>query len=88
MDPVNDPYQFVLARNEASIRTSGNPSYDDDYIAGTKAFSEGTGPEWGVKDGVLRYYGFNDYQNQIMTDFSPQQRYDLSISGATDKASY
>ena len=88
MDPVNDPYQFVLARNQASIRTSGQPSYDDDYVAATKAFSEGTGPEWGVKDGVLRYYGFNDYQNRIMTDFAPQQRYDLSVSGGTDKANY
>lgn len=88
MDPVNDPYEFVLARNRASIRTTGNPSYDDDFVAGTKAFSEGTGPAWGVKDGVLRFYGFNDYQNQIMTDFAPQQRYDMSISGATEKASY
>ena len=88
MDPVNDPYEFVLARNQASIRTTGNPSYDDDFVRGTKAYSEGTGPAWGVFDGVLRHYGFNDYQNQIMTDFAPQQRYDLSISGATEKASY
>lgn len=88
MDPVNDPYQFVLARNAANIRSTGQPSYDDDFVAGTKAFSEGTGPEWGVKDGVLRYYGFNNYQNEIMTDYAPQQRYDVSISGATDKASY
>jgi len=88
MDPVNDPYEFVLARNAASIRTTGNPSYDDDFVAGTKAYSEGTGPAWGVRDGVLRFYGFNDYQNQMMTDYAPQQRYDMSISGATEKASY
>lgn len=88
MDPVNDPYQFVLARNAARMRTSGNVEYDDDYVAGTKAYSEGTGPEWGVKDGVLRFYGFNNYQNEIMTDFAPQQRYDLSVSGATDRAKY
>ena len=88
MDPVNDPYQFVLARNQANIRTSGAPSYDDDFVAGTKAYSEGTGPAWGVVDGVLRHYGFNNYQEQIMTDFAPQTRHDLSISGATDRASY
>ncbi len=88
MDPVTDPYEFVTARNLANIRTSGNPSYDDQFVAATKAFSEGTGPEWGVRDGVLQYYGYNDYQNEIMTDFAPQQRYDLSISGATEKASY
>lgn len=88
IDPINDPYQFVLARNQASIRTNGQPAYDDDYVRGTQAYSEGTGPAWGVVDGVLRHYGFNDYQNQVMTDYAPQQRYDLSISGATDKASY
>ncbi len=88
MDPITDPYQFVLARNAANIRTSGTPSYDDEFVAGVKAFSEGTGPEWGVVDGVLRYYGFNDYQNKIMTDFAPQQKYDLSVSGATERTSY
>lgn len=88
MDPVNDPYQFVLARNQANIRTNGVPSYDPQFVEATKAYSEGTGPEWGVVNGVLRYYGYNDYQNKLMTDLSPQQKYDLSISGATDKASY
>lgn len=88
MDPVTDPYQFVLARNQANIRTNGAPAYNPDFVAGTKAFSEGTGPEWGVVNGVLQYYGYNDYQNRLMTDSSPQQKYDLSASGATDKASF
>ena len=88
MDPVTDPYQFVLARNQANIRTNGNPSFQPDYVAGVKAFSEGTGPEWGVLDGVLQYYGYNNYQNSLMTDWAPQQRYDLNVSGATDRASF
>jgi len=88
MDPVTDPYEFVLARNQANIRTNGAPAYNPDFVAGTKAFSEGTGPEWGVVNGVLQYYGYNDYQNRLMTDSSPQQKYDLSASGATDKASF
>lgn len=88
MDPITDPYEFVLARNQASIRTSGQPSYNDDFVAAVKAYSEGTGPEWGVIDGTLQFYGNNGYQDRVMTDFSPQQKYDLSISGATEKASY
>ncbi len=88
MDPINDPYQFVLARNAANIRTSGTPSYNDEFVSRVKAYSEGTGPEWGVVDGVLQFYGFNDYQNKIMTDFAPQQRYDMSVSGASDRTSY
>lgn len=88
MDPVNDPYQFVLARNQASIRTTGQPSYNDQFVENVKAYSEGRGPEWGVVDGVLEFYGFNNYQDRIMTDFAPQQRYDLNVSGSTDRASY
>lgn len=88
MDPVNDPYQFVLARNQARMRTSGQPEFDEDYVQGTKAYSEGTGPAWGVFDGTLRFYGFNDYQNRIMTDYAPQQKYDMSVSGATENANY
>ncbi|MEZ5038481.1 MAG: TonB-dependent receptor [Saprospiraceae bacterium] len=88
MDPVNDPYEFVIARNNANIRTNGAPAYADDFVAAVKAYSEGTGPEWAVEDGVLRFYGYNDYQNRLMTEYAPQQRYDLSVSGATEKASY
>jgi hypothetical protein len=39
-------------------------------------------------NGQLRFYGFNDYHNMLITDFSPQQKYDMNISGSTDKASY
>jgi len=88
MDPVTDPYKYVQARNAASLRTNGAPGFSEAFMAGTKAFSDGTGPAWAVVDGVLQHYGYNNYQNRLMTDFAPQQKYDMSISGATDKASY
>ena len=88
MDPIDDPYQYVLARNKANIRTSGQTIYDNDYVSATKAWSEGTGPAWGVKDGFLRFYGFNDYQSQVLADYSPQQQYNMRISGGTENASY
>jgi TonB-linked SusC/RagA family outer membrane protein len=90
IDPVTDPYDFVMAWNEANIRTNGAPGYDDDYVTGTKAWSENPTEEnaWKVYNGTLRYYGFNDYHNKLITDYAPQNKYDLSISGATDKTSY
>lgn len=88
MDPITDPYQFALARNSATMRTNGTPSYTDEWLNAFKAYSEGTGPEWDVVDGVLRYYGYNNYQNRLMTDYAPQQKYDLNVSGATQNASY
>lgn len=90
IDPVTDPYQFVLARNAANMRTSGAASYDQDYIDGTKRWSENPTFEnaWGVYNGSLRHYGYNNYVDQLITDFAPQQKYDMSISGATERSSF
>jgi TonB-linked SusC/RagA family outer membrane protein len=90
LDLVEDPYDFVQARNLASMRTDGRATYDDDYVAKTKAYSENpaTAQQWGVVNGQLRYYGYNNYQNEILRDISPQQRYDLSVSGANKNANY
>lgn len=90
MDVVTDPYEFVTARNLAEQRTSGRDAYDADMVAGTKAWSENpaSAPAWKVKDGTLRFYGFNDYQNQIMTNLAPTQQHDLSVSGGTDKSRF
>ncbi|AKP52683.1 SusC/RagA family TonB-linked outer membrane protein [Cyclobacterium amurskyense] len=90
MDPVTDPYEFVQARNLANIRTNGVPSYDQDMIDGTKRWSENPIPEneWGVANGSLRFYGFNNYTEKIMTDFAPSQQHDLSISGGSENSKY
>ena len=90
MDVVTDPYRFVTARNGANIRTNGNPAYNDDFVAATKRYSENPTFEnsWGVVDGDLQFYGYNDYQNQIMTDYAPTNQHDLSISGGTSNTSY
>lgn len=88
IDPVTDPYTFVQARNAASMRTNGAPSFSEEFVADVKAYSDGTGPAWGVRDGVLQFYGYNNYQDQVITDYAPQQKYDLSISGGSDNASY
>ncbi|MFB0945524.1 MAG: TonB-dependent receptor [Spirosomataceae bacterium] len=90
MDPITDPHEFVNARNLANIRTNGAPNYDDDYVEGTRRWSENPTDEnaWGVFDGDLRFYGNNNYQDQIMTDFAPTQQYDVSVSGGSEKSSY
>ncbi|MGN6437945.1 MAG: SusC/RagA family TonB-linked outer membrane protein [Agriterribacter sp.] len=90
MDVVTDPYEFVTAYNQASIRSTGQPAYDDDYVQGTKNWSENPTFEnaWKVYKGTLRFYGFNDYQNKLVTDFAPQQQYDFAVSGASEKVNY
>lgn len=90
MDVVTDPYQFVLARNAANIRTLGAPSYNDQFVAAVKKYSENPIPEneWGVVDGALQYYGYNRYQEKIMTDYAPTNQQDLSISGGGEKSKF
>ncbi|MDW5288131.1 TonB-dependent receptor [Formosa sp. PL04] len=89
LNPVNDPYTFVTAWNEAAVNAGGQPAYDQNYIEGTKRWSENPTQEneWGVYNDELRFYGFNDYQKQIVTNSSPQQKFNLGISGATEKTS-
>jgi TonB-linked SusC/RagA family outer membrane protein len=90
IDPVTDPYAYVQARGAANLRTNGDFGFDQDMIDGTQRYSNDPSFEnaWGVYNGNLRFYGFNNYQDQIITEFAPQQKYDMSISGASDKASF
>jgi TonB-linked SusC/RagA family outer membrane protein len=90
MDVVTDPYEFVQARNLANIRTNGNPAYNDEFVAAVKKYHDNpiAANEWGVVNGALQYYGYNNYQNKIMTDYSPTNQQDLSVSGGSDKAKF
>lgn len=90
IDPVTDPYAYVQARMSANMRTNGNAGFNQDFIDGTKRYSENPTFEnaWGVVNGNLVHYGYNNYVDQLITDFAPQQKYDMSISGATEKSSF
>jgi len=90
IDPVTDPYEAALAWNKATIRTNGNPRFDEDYLEGFQRWRENPSPEneWGVYQGTLRRYGYTDYKGMTIADWSHQQKYDLNISGASNNASY
>jgi len=90
IDPVIDPYDAAVAWNLATVRTNGAPRYDDDYLAGFLAYKENPTleNEWNVVDGSLRHYAYTDYKSMSIRDFGPKQKYDMSISGATDLASF
>lgn len=90
MDPVTDPYEYVNLFNSAQLRDLKTAMYDDDYVAGVKAYKDDpvNNPEWSIKNGEYRFYGNNNYRNRIITDSSPMQKYDLSISGSGQKNKY
>ena len=90
IDPITDPYQYALARNVASQRSNGTDAYNEERLAAFQKWSNDPTFEnaWTVEEGILRFNGYNDYQNMLLTDFAPQQKYDFNVSGATESASY
>ena len=90
IDPVEDPLTLVNYINEATVRTSGQPRYDEEFVAGARRYSENPIPanEWDVVNGNLRFYGNNNYNKRAVAQFTPQKTYDFSINGASERASY
>lgn len=79
---MNDAYQVTLGRN----------LLPDDVIEAALAYQNNPNPKpedaWYYSEGLL-YPLDNTYMKDLaMTDYSPQQQYDVSISGASDRASY
>ena len=90
IDPIDDPYAYAEARNIANLRTNGAVAYDDDYMAAAAIYRDNPTPEnaW-FRDGTeIRYVGYNDFGKQYLRKSIPQQRHNLSVSGATDKSNY
>jgi TonB-linked SusC/RagA family outer membrane protein len=90
IDPIEDPYESAQAWNIAQVNTSGNVQYDDEALAGYKAYSDNPTFEnaWKVVDGGLRHYGYTPFKDMTIADNSLQQKYDMTISGATKDAAY
>lgn len=90
MEPLTDPYEYVLAFNQAKINNGATPTYNDDYIAAVKAFRDDplNNPEYAIVDGQFQLYGFNNYRDKVLADVSPMQKYDLSVSGSGEKNKY
>lgn len=90
MNPLTDPYQYVKLINNAYERDQQTPKYDQAYVDAVKAYRDDpvNNPEWAVINGAFQYYGYNDYRNKVLADFTPMQKYDLSLSGSGEKNKY
>ncbi|WP_445736963.1 SusC/RagA family TonB-linked outer membrane protein [Mariniflexile sp.] len=91
VDPVTDPLVYMTSQNDvALLSTGGAPIYDSNRLADALAYSQNPteANAWSVRNGLLFYNGFNDYQDKVVTNQSFQKKYDLSVSGASDEATY
>lgn len=90
IDLLDNPYEAALIKNASTQRNSGTDAFDSDYLAGAQAWVANPTPEnaW-IRDGnVLRHVGFNNFSDLFVRDWAPQQRHNLSVSGATEKSNY
>ncbi len=90
LDVIKDPYTYVTIFNQAAMRTEGTPRYDDNFVQHTKEWSENPTLEnaWGVENGNLQFYGYNGYQDKLVTDLAPAMQHDLTVSGGSEKTNY
>jgi TonB-linked SusC/RagA family outer membrane protein len=90
VDPVNDPYQYALITNQIDIVNTGVATYDDRMLENFKRYSENPTLKntWGVYGTNLEFYGTNNFQNFLVADFTPQHKYDINLSGNTQKTSF
>jgi TonB-linked SusC/RagA family outer membrane protein len=89
LDLISDSYEYSVLRN-AVYEDVGRVYLSEERLALLKRYHDDPTPEnlWTVVDGQLYYNGNTDFIDYMITDFAPQQKYDMNISGATEKASY
>jgi TonB-linked SusC/RagA family outer membrane protein len=90
IEPITDPFVYMTSQNNLAALNGGAAPYNDNRLAGALAYSQNPTLEnaWDRDGNFLYFNGFNDYQDKVITDQSLQKKYDLSVSGASEEASY
>lgn len=90
VDPIENGYEYALLRNEVTTRDGSAPVYNDDYLAGLETYwsDPANNAPWAVVDGAFQNYGYNNLAEGLLNATSPRQKYDVAISGASDRANY
>jgi TonB-linked SusC/RagA family outer membrane protein len=90
VDPIENGYEYAIQRNRLYEREGNTLYYTPEYIERLKAYWEdpANNPSYAVVDGTFENYGYTNLANSLMDTYSPRQKYDLAISGASDKASF
>ncbi|MCT4643774.1 MAG: SusC/RagA family TonB-linked outer membrane protein [Carboxylicivirga sp.] len=94
-----DTYTHVTTVNEALARYGGSPRFKDDYVEKVRLYHEdpvnnpideivnpGYDGNGNLISGDYYFYGTNDYMNETFNKKATQQRFDLSLSGGTEKS--
>lgn len=90
VNPIENGYEYALQRNAVTVRDGSSPVYNDDYIAALENYwaDPENNPSWAVVDGAFQNYGYNNLAEGLLNATSPRQKYDVAISGASDRANF
>ncbi len=88
--PVTNGYEYATIRNQILINGGGTQYYNDDYMARLKTYWDDpeNQPGYAVVDGHFENYEYTRMAEEVMNSYAPKQKYDLSVSGSTDKSSF
>ncbi len=90
MEPITNGYEFALLRNQVEEREGQQPVYSPDYMERLKRYWDDpdNNPPYEIYEGSFNNYAATNLQDDVLMSVSPQQKYDLSINGVTDRARY
>jgi TonB-linked SusC/RagA family outer membrane protein len=90
VDPIENGYEYALERNAINERDGSTPTYGPAYMDGLKRYWDdpANNPAYEVVNGSFQNYAYNNLANSLMSSYSPRQKHDFALSGASDKASY
>lgn len=89
VDPIENGYIYALERNKAETRNGGEPEYNADYLQGLQTYwaDPANNAPFEVVDGTFQNYANPNLAEGLLA-VSPRQKYDLAISGASEKVNY
>lgn len=89
-DYIENGYEFAVLKNFVEVRDGSTPTYSEEYMERLKQYWDDpdNNPSYAVVDGSFENYGFTAPSEELLNIFSPKQKYDLSVSGSTDKANF
>lgn len=91
---LDNTYDYALLMNAAMQNFNGTDKFSGAHLEGIKKYYEDplNNPKYEIiEDGdakTIRHYGYTNWQEELISDYAPTKKHNISISGGTDKTSF